>query len=150
MNPNSPNFGWAILAATFLGPIAAILVTRYVDRLRERSARRLAIFRTLMATRRSFLSLDHISALNQIELDFQKDKAVMDVYATYMKHLGTPFDPKDNDRIARERQSLRTKMLSKWQKPYAFTWSSWTSLKVDTSHNDTSILKPNKPLFGTC
>jgi len=69
-----------------------------------------------MATRRSFLSLDHISALNQIELDFQKDKAVMDVYATYMKHLGTPFDPKDNDRIARERQSLRTKMLSEMAK----------------------------------
>ena len=116
MNPSSEQFAWAILAATFLGPIAAVLVTRFVDRLRERNARRLAIFRSLMATRRSVLSLEHIAALNQVELDFQKNPGVMAAYRNYMKHLGTPFDRKDTDRITHERQVLRTKILSEMAK----------------------------------
>ena len=116
MNPTSNIFAWSILSATFLGPIAAVIMTRYVDLLRDRRTRRLAIFRTLMATRRSFLSVEHISALNQIELEFQKDTRVMNAYRRYMIHLGTPFDPKDTDRVTRERQSLRTKILSEMAK----------------------------------
>lgn len=69
-----------------------------------------------MATRRSWLSPEHISALNQIELDFQKDTEVMTAYRMYMRHLNTPFEPRDNDRIAHERQSLRTKILSEMAK----------------------------------
>ena len=69
-----------------------------------------------MATRRASLSPEHIAALNQIELDFQKDSRVMTVYRDYMRHLSTPFDRKDNDRVARERQSLRTKILSEMAK----------------------------------
>jgi Family of unknown function (DUF6680) len=94
MNPTAEIFGWSIFAATFLGPIAAVLVTRSVDRLREKGARRLSIFRTLMATRRSVLSLEHIAALNQVALDFQKDVRVMTAYKNYMRHVSTPFDPK--------------------------------------------------------
>jgi hypothetical protein len=116
MNPTSEIFGWSILAATFLGPIAAVLMTRYIDRLRERSARRLSIFRTLMSTRRTWLSPEHIAALNQIELDFQTAAGVMNAYRIYMKHLATPFEPKDNDRVGHERQSMRTKILSEMAK----------------------------------
>jgi Family of unknown function (DUF6680) len=116
MNPTSEIFGWSILAATFLGPIAAVMMTRYIDRQRERNARRLWIFRTLMATRRTWLSAEHIAALNQIELDFQKDVGVMNAYRMYMKHLTTPFEPKDNDRVGHERQSMRTKILSEMAK----------------------------------
>jgi hypothetical protein len=112
MNPTSEIFGWSILAATFIGPIAAVLMTRYIDQLRERGARRLWIFRTLMATRRTWLSPEHIAALNQIELDFQNATGVMNAYRMYMKHLATPFEPKDEDRVAHERQSMRTKILS--------------------------------------
>src|SRR5262249_12547950 len=84
MNPTSEIFGCSILAATLLGPIAAVLITRYIDQLRERSSRRLWIFRTLMATRRTLLSPEHIAALNQIELDFPEryrcNERVSDVY----------------------------------------------------------------------
>jgi hypothetical protein len=116
MNPTSEIFSWSILAATFLGPIAAVLMTRYIDHLRERSARRLWIFRTLMATRRTWLSPEHIAALNQVELDFQNATGVMNAYRTYMKNLATPFQPEDNDRVAHERQSMRTKVLSEMAK----------------------------------
>jgi hypothetical protein len=69
-----------------------------------------------MATRRTFLSPEHIAALNQIELDFQNAPGVMNAYRNYMRHLATPFEPKDNDRVARERQSMRTKILSEMAK----------------------------------
>jgi hypothetical protein len=69
-----------------------------------------------MATRRTWLSPEHIAALNQIELDFQNASGVMSAYRTYMKHLTTPFEPKDNDRVGHERQSLRTKILSEMAK----------------------------------
>jgi hypothetical protein len=69
-----------------------------------------------MATRRSWLSPEHIAALNQIELDFQHAGGVMSAYRTYMKHLATIFDLKDNDRIGHERQSMRTKILSEMAK----------------------------------
>jgi hypothetical protein len=68
-----------------------------------------------MATRRTFLSVEYVAALNQVELDFQKDTAVMTAYKNYMRHLGTPFD-KDMDRAAREGHSLRAKMLSEMAK----------------------------------
>jgi len=91
-------------------------MTRYIDLLRERGARRLWIFRTLMATSRTWLSPEHIAALNQIELDFQNATGVMNAYRTYMKNLATPFQSEDNDRIAHERQSMRTKVLSEMAK----------------------------------
>lgn len=116
MNPTSEIFGWSILAATFLGPIVAVLMTRYIDHLREKGSRRLSIFRTLMATRRAWLSPDHIAALNQVELDFQNATGVMNTYRAYMKHLATRFEPNDNDRVAHERQSMRTKILSEMAK----------------------------------
>jgi hypothetical protein len=65
-----------------------------------------------MATRRTWLSPEHIAALNQIELDFQNATGVMNAYRMYMRHLATPFEPKDEDRVAHERQSMRTKILS--------------------------------------
>ena len=57
MNPSSDLFGWAILIATFVGPIAAVLVTRLIDAQREEYQRRLTIFRTLRATRALWASV---------------------------------------------------------------------------------------------
>jgi hypothetical protein len=83
MPPNSEIFGWAILAATFLGPAFAVLVTRIVDARRELSSRQLHVFRTLMATRRAQLTAEHVTALNLIEIDFQGKKEVLQSWKAY-------------------------------------------------------------------
>jgi len=70
MNPNSEVFGWAILVATFVGPIAAVIITRWIDAAREKTQRRLVIFRTLMATRAVGLNPERVAALNMIQIDF--------------------------------------------------------------------------------
>jgi len=53
---------WAIVLATATGPIAAILITFWRERRASIRARRLEIFRTLMATRRIPISTQHVNS----------------------------------------------------------------------------------------
>jgi hypothetical protein len=78
---------WAIVAATFLGPIAAVGVSIWRERRNRSYDRQLWVFRTLMATRRMHLSNDHVTALNQIELEFRANKEVQQAWADYHAHI---------------------------------------------------------------
>jgi hypothetical protein len=111
MSPNSPFFGLAIILATFLGPILAVVMTRIIDHRRDQHQRRLFVFRTLMATRRATMSPDHVNALNLIEVEFHGHLRVTEAWRAYLRHLSTPFDPKDNSRVTKERQRLLTTLL---------------------------------------
>jgi len=110
--PESSFFAWSILAATFCGPIFAVLLTRFVDYRRDQHQRRLHILRTLMATRRTILAPEHIAALNLIEIEYLGKAKVIEAWKAYLRHLSTPFGPNDSDRVARERENLRVKLLS--------------------------------------
>ena len=61
---------WAIVAATGLGPIIAILITLWRGAVTSKYNRRLYVFRTLMATRKVGISPDHVNSLNLVEVDF--------------------------------------------------------------------------------
>jgi len=61
---------WAIVAATFLGPIFAVSVSIWREAITAKYTRRLHVFRTLMSTRRVGISLDHVNAINLVEVDF--------------------------------------------------------------------------------
>ncbi len=74
------NDGLMILAVLF-SPFLAVFAQRKIDLAREKRGHRLWIFRTLMATRGNRLSLDHVQALNSIELFFdepKKDKNILE------------------------------------------------------------------------
>lgn len=81
-----------IILATALSPLIAVQVTRYLDDRNEERGRKLAVFKTLMATRAYVVSPRHVEALNTIDLEFlphrPKEKAVLDVWAQYLDHLG--------------------------------------------------------------
>ncbi|MGH7112336.1 MAG: DUF6680 family protein [Stellaceae bacterium] len=111
MNPSSAIFGWAILAATFLGPIFAVLAARYIEWHKEIKNRRLYIFRTLMATRRAQLTTEHVTALNLIEIDFEGENDVLIAWQAYFKNLCC--DPKSEgfQRALNERPQLLAKLL---------------------------------------
>jgi hypothetical protein len=85
--------GLAVVTSTFLGPIFAVLATRYLDDRRSRRQRQRSIFDTLMLTRRAGLSPEHVRALNQIEIEFADDKQVMTAFHAYFDHLNEPFPP---------------------------------------------------------
>jgi len=80
---------WAVVLATFAGPIVAVLITRWNDERRERRGRLLQIYRTLMATRRTNISLDHVTAINLIEVEFDGIPAVIDAWTAYLNHLNS-------------------------------------------------------------
>jgi hypothetical protein len=62
-----------IAGCTLLGPVLAVQAQRWVEGFREKKARRLTVFRTLMATRALNLSTAHVEALNAVPIDFYKD-----------------------------------------------------------------------------
>ena len=60
----------ALIAATFLGPVFAIQVQKFLEKRQGDRARRDRIFKTLMSTRTAVLSLAHVEALNMINIEF--------------------------------------------------------------------------------
>ncbi|WP_370447772.1 DUF6680 family protein [Roseomonas gilardii] len=69
---------------------------KWLEKRREVQGRRIAIFRTLMATRAARLAPAHVEALNAIPLEFYgaapELKAVVDAFKSYLAHLGASED----------------------------------------------------------
>lgn len=86
---------WAIVAATFLGPVFAVVLTLWRDSASKKYQRRLHVFRTLMATRKIAISPDHVNALNLVEVDFYKCKEVERAWKSYLEHLNNSGRPED-------------------------------------------------------
>ena len=105
-----------IIIATFTGPIAAVLVTRWVDRLRDREKRRLEVFRQLMRTRKIPLSADHVGAFNLVEVEFNRVSKVMAARKELLTHFENAYGANktlEELKAANEKaDSLRTKLLS--------------------------------------
>jgi hypothetical protein len=85
-----------IVLATITGPIAAVQVQKFIERLTEGRNRKLWLFHTLMATRANRVADRHVEALNMIEIEYHnyrkgKGKRVVDGWREYHDLL--------NDRI---------------------------------------------------
>lgn len=96
---------WLMIAAVFMGPIVAVQLTRYVDDQREIRSRKIAIFKTLMATRQYNAAWNHVEALNRIDLEFDKDnrkeKEVLDAWKQYLDLLSNTAIPEDQWNVRR-------------------------------------------------
>ncbi len=80
----------AIVFATLLGPVLAVQAQKWIERARERTQRRITIFRTLMATRVASLSPAHVEALNAVPIDFYRNRKIVDSWKEYLDHLSQP------------------------------------------------------------
>ena len=91
---------WAIVFATLSGPVLAVLVTRYVDNSRQRTARKLDVFRMMLRSRRSPLSPEYVTALNMVELEFAGVESVLRAYRNLFNHYSTtPTNADWNERL---------------------------------------------------
>jgi hypothetical protein len=81
---------WAIVLATFFGPIGAVQAQMFLERQRAKKYRREQIFYTLMRTRASSLSPEHVQALNAIPLEFRGVEVVTNAFKSYIDHISTP------------------------------------------------------------
>jgi len=91
-----------MVIAIISGPIVAVQVQKLIERIRSKKQAKEVIFKTLMSTRGTPISLSHVQALNMIDLEFyskkKKDKRVVDAWKIYRDHLyNHPKDPKHPD-----------------------------------------------------
>ncbi|MDO6413437.1 hypothetical protein Q4F19_03490 [Sphingomonas sp. BIUV-7] len=96
----------AIILATLLGPILAIQAQKWLERSKAVKDRRLTIFRTLMATRATRISPQHVEALNAVPVDFYgpdkpRLRAITDDWQSYMDLLNDTSMNSDAGSIAR-------------------------------------------------
>jgi hypothetical protein len=89
---------WLMIVAIIVAPILAVQVQKVLERYREDRARKLNVFKTLMATRATTVSPQHVQALNMIDLEFKgaKYKEIADAWKTYLDHLD--HFPKDDEK----------------------------------------------------
>jgi hypothetical protein len=83
---------WLIILVTFLGPITAVQVQKFIETRSSKRNQKLRIFHTLMATRAMRASsVEHVQALNSIEIFFNdksgNDKVVRDTWRLYLDFL---------------------------------------------------------------
>lgn len=87
------------IGAVLLGPIIAVQLSQFLDRLRQKRAGKEWVFKTLMRTRAATLSPSHVEALNMIDLEFygnsKKDKKVVAAWKLYLDNLGDVSTPED-------------------------------------------------------
>lgn len=114
----------SIIFATLIGPILAVQAQKWVERLGARRNRRDQVFRTLMATRATRLSPEHVQALNMIDFEFQlrsiewfgakaKIKSVQTAWNEYRDHLNTQHTPETVDAWLKENDDFFVEMLYK-------------------------------------
>ena len=95
---------WAVIAATLVGPILAVQAQKFLEMIRERRNRKIALFERLMATRAARVSAEHVRALNMIDLVFYGERVfgiqrrsaseqqILDAWREYHDHLNTKAD----------------------------------------------------------
>jgi hypothetical protein len=89
------------IIAVLLSPVIAVRVEKFIENSRADKSRKIAIFKTLMATRGTKLSIDHVTALNQIDLEFygkEKFSKVVNTWKEYLDQLNVPFNGDDEFR----------------------------------------------------
>ncbi len=108
------------IVAILAGPILAIQIQQYIQKLKDVREHKLLIFKILMATRANRLSVDHVNALNMIDLAFsknKKEKLVTEAWEKLNDHYRNGYpdldDYKDRleefrskDEVAAERSSV--------------------------------------------
>lgn len=84
----------ATIIAIIAGPILAIQVQKIIERITQRRDEKRKLFKSLMVTRGRPLLLEHVQALNMIDIVFsvkwyrsKKDKAVIDAWSVFRDHL---------------------------------------------------------------
>ena len=81
--------------AVVLGPILAVQIQKWLEQVRNKTERKLKIFKTLMTTRATRVSIEHVQSLNMIDIEFlgKEYKKVISAWRNYHDHLSNG-DPK--------------------------------------------------------
>jgi len=101
------------IVAILVGPVIAVLITRYFDRRRERHQRQWLVFRDLMRTRRMRTSPDFVGAVNLAEVEFAQHPEVVKLSRAYLDLFNRriPTDEEGWPRFQAEADTILTRLL---------------------------------------
>lgn len=100
------------LLAIALGPMVAVLTTRYLERRAETDRRKFEIFRSLMQTRGNRMDPLHVASLNVVEVEFFDRPKVRQAYQQYIDHLSAPMPSvEQQSRFFEQRTDLFMELL---------------------------------------
>jgi len=116
---------WITIAAIIIGPILAVQAQKILEALRYKKQKRLSLFHTLMSTRATRLSNEHVAALNMIDIEFYgrkilgtrfqtpKEKSVTNAWKNYNDHLNTKYSSEQFPLWVQRGDDLLTTLLYK-------------------------------------
>jgi hypothetical protein len=79
-----------LIISTLLAPALAIEAQKIIDRRKEAEREKKLVFAALMYTRATRVSIEHVQAINRIEIAYYKDNGVMAAWKEYLDALNTP------------------------------------------------------------
>lgn len=89
---------WLTVFAIIIAPILALQIQKFIEDRKEIKARKMQVFRTLMATRAAPLYPQHVEALNMIDIEFFEDREITDAWKLLLDNFANyPQDTKDKD-----------------------------------------------------
>jgi hypothetical protein len=123
--------------ATYKAPVHALDVQTKLDEAKERGARKLGIFKTLMANRATRLNPNFVQALNMIDMEFTQDsdKDVRDAWKELLDHYSDwgakPQDKRktDDDADIKKSTELLAELLARMSKAVGYSFDKVTIKK---------------------
>jgi len=101
-----------MILAVVAAPLVAVHIQWRLQLRREKRDRKVWIFKTLMATRGTPIAVEHVQALNMIDVEFDgksgKDAAIREAWKVYLDHLNKPFDWAKADDVQKGLQNEKT------------------------------------------
>lgn len=120
---------WLVIFAILVAPILAIQIQKFIEERKEAKARKMQVFRALMATRATPLYPQHVEALNMIDIEFFGNKKVTEAWKLLLDNfVNYPKDTKDQDYKAKldacteKSQDLLCDLLYEMAKPMNYNF----------------------------
>lgn len=127
---------WITTLAIVVGPLAAVLVTVWLERRRKNYDRKHQVFRALMKSRRTWGSPEHVEALNLVEIEFHGNANVLSAYKALFEYFVKGIPRRENetekefgDRRTEEHSGLLSKLLAEISKVLGYRHDQFEILR---------------------